>query len=144
MSIKSTLLGIAVLAALAAGAWWARSPSQTAATAPVTAKTASGDDALPDATLSAATADSGGVKITLAVSPNPPVAFAKTRVRVRAEANGSPVAIESGRVSFEMVMPMGDHRYTLVPARGGGWKPPSSCRLDRAACGAGMRPSTAP
>jgi hypothetical protein len=47
------------------------------------------------------------------------VALEKTRVRVRADANGSPVAIENGRVSFEMAMPMGDHRYTLVPGEDG-------------------------
>ena len=119
MNIKTTLLGIAVLAALAIGAWWARSPSPTAVTAPGAMRPASGDDDLPDVTLSAATTDSGGVKITLSVSPNPPVAFAMTRVRVRAEADGSPVAIEHGRVSFEMVMPMGDHRYTLIPGSDG-------------------------
>ena len=121
MSIKSTLLGIAVLAVLAAGAWWARPPSLFAPTSPGAMHPASGDDDRPDVTLAAASVDSGGVKITLSLSPNPPVAFAKTRVRVRAEADGSPVAIENGRVSFEMTMPMGDHRYSLV--RGSdGWQ----------------------
>ena len=80
---------------------------------------AADDEALPDVTLADGSADIGGVRITLSVSPNPPVAFATTRVRVRAEANGSPVAIENGRVSFEMVMPMGDHRYSLVSGEDG-------------------------
>jgi hypothetical protein len=80
---------------------------------------ASGGDDLPDVTLAGATVDAGAVKITLSLSPNPPVAFASTRVRVRAGANGSPVAVENGRVSFEMTMPMGDHRYTLVPGEEG-------------------------
>ena len=112
MTVKSTLLGIAVLALLAAGAWWARSPSAPpAAMAP-----ASGGDDLPDVTLAAATADADGVRITLSLSPNPPVAFAKMRVRVRAESGGTPVTLDNGRVWFEMVMPMGDHRYSLVPA----------------------------
>jgi hypothetical protein len=114
MNIKTTLVGTALLALLAAGAWWARSPSPTAAPAP-----AAGDDVLPDVTLTAATADAGGVRITLSVMPNPPVALATFRVRVRAEANGSPAPIEAGRVSFEMAMPMGDHRYALVPGEAG-------------------------
>ena len=119
MNIKTTLVGIALLAVLAAGAWWARSPSPTATTAPDALGQASGDDDLPDVTLAAATADAGGVRITLSLSPTPPVAFAKTRVLVRAEAGGSPVVLEGGRVSFEMSMPMGDHRYSLVPGAEG-------------------------
>ena len=114
MNIKTTLVGMALLAVLAAGAWWARSPSPTAAPALV-----AGDDALPDVTLADGTADAGGVPITLSVTPNPPVALATFHVRVRAEANGSPAAIEAGRVSFEMAMPMGDHRYSLAPGNAG-------------------------
>ena len=122
MNVKTTLVGMAVVAALAAGAWWARSPSRTAATAPAAQGArahAAGDEALPDVTLAAATADAGGVRITLSLSPTPPVAFAKTQVLVRAEAGGSPVVLEGGRVSFEMSMPMGDHRYSLVPGADG-------------------------
>jgi len=114
MNIKTTLVGMALLAVLAAGAWWARSPSPTAATAPD-----AGDEALSDVTLAEGTADVGGVRITLSVMPNPPVALARFRVRVRAEANGSPAPIEAGRVSFEMAMPMGDHRYALAPGEAG-------------------------
>ena len=119
MNVRSTLLGLAVLAVLAAGAWWARSPSSTTAPAPDAPARAAGDDALPDVTLADGTADVGGVRITLSVTPNPPVALARFRVRVRAEANGSPAAIEAGRVSFEMAMPMGDHRYALPPGEEG-------------------------
>jgi len=119
MNIKTTLVGIALLAVLAAGAWWARSPSPTAATAPNAAAPAAGDEALPDVTFAERTADVGGVRITLSVLPNPPVALATFRVRVRAEANGSPAGIEAGRVSFEMAMPMGDHRYSLVAGQNG-------------------------
>ena len=116
MNIKSTLLGIAVLAVLAAGAWWARAPSPTA---PAALAQASGSDDLPDVTLAAATADTGGVRITLSLTPNPPVAFATFRTRVRAESAGSVVSLEGARVSFEMTMPMGDHRYSLVPGDDG-------------------------
>jgi hypothetical protein len=118
MNVRSTLPGIAVLAVLAAGAWWARSPS-----APSPAEgapgAAAGDEALPNVTLAAGTVDAGGVRITLSLSPNPPVAFAKMRMRVRAESAGSVVPLEGARVSFEMAMPMGDHRYSLVPGVGG-------------------------
>jgi len=119
MRRRELIAGLAVLAVLAAGAWWARSPSPTSATAPDASAPAAGDDALPDVTLSESTADVGGVRITLSVTPNPPVALATFRVRVRAEANGSPAAIEAGRVSFEMAMPMGDHRYALAPGNAG-------------------------
>jgi len=119
MNIKTTLVGMALLAVLAAGAWWSRSPSPTSAPAPDASAPAAGDDALPDVTLTEATADVGGVRITLSLTPNPPVALAEFRVRVRAEASGSPAAIEAGRVSFEMAMPMGDHHYRLVPGEEG-------------------------
>jgi hypothetical protein len=121
MNVRFTLLGLAVLAMLAAGAWWARSPSPTGAAAPAPAAMhpASGDDDLPDVTLAGATVDAGGVGITLSLAPNPPVAFARTRVRVRAESAGVAVPLEGARVSFEMTMPMGDHRYTLVPGEEG-------------------------
>jgi hypothetical protein len=120
MRRRELIVGLALLAVLAAGAWWARSPSPTAATDPAAVAPAAGDGALPDVTLAEGTADAGGVRITLSVTPNPPVALATFRVRVRAEASGSPVTIEAGRVSFEMAMPMGDHRYSLVPG-GDGW-----------------------
>ncbi|HYN41051.1 MAG TPA: hypothetical protein VE129_04675, partial [Thermoanaerobaculia bacterium] len=51
--------------------------------------------------------------------PRPIPAFEKIRFRLRAESGGAPVAFGSGRVSFEMTMPMGDHRYTLVPGAEG-------------------------
>jgi hypothetical protein len=116
MNIRTTLLGLTLLAVLAAGAWWARSPSPTV---PDAVGQASGGDGLADVTLAAATVDAGGVSITLSLSPNPPVAFAKTRVRVRAESAGAAVPLEGARVSFEMTMPMGVHRYTLVAGEEG-------------------------
>ena len=109
MKLNSTLIGVVVLALVATGVFWVR--SRTAGSAIVPAGQASpssagqrakapdaGDDALPDVTLAAGTVDAGDVRVTLALSPQPPVAFAKTRVRVRAESGGSPVAIE-GRPS---------------------------------------------
>jgi hypothetical protein len=119
MRRRELIVGLAVLAVLAAGAWWARSPSVPPSTPPTAVKPGTGDDALPDVTLADGTADVGEVRLTLSVTPNPPVALARFRVRVRAEANGSPAAIETGRVSFEMAMPMGDHRYALAPGEEG-------------------------
>jgi hypothetical protein len=130
MEGRRTAIGIVVLALVATGVLWVR--SRTAGTGTVPAEQtapasadrdapapAAGDEALPDVTLTEGTAEVGGVRITLSVTPNPPVAFAKTRVRVRAEVGGSPVVLEGGRVSFEMSMPMGDHRYSLVPGADG-------------------------
>jgi hypothetical protein len=128
---RSTLLGLVVLALVGAGMWWVRPPSPpvehlpaaSAGQAPSASSPtgqSSSDDALPDVTLADGSADAGaGVRITLSLSPQPPVAFAKTKVRVRVEAGGSPVRLEAGRISFEMTMPMGDHRYTLVPGADG-------------------------
>ena len=73
-------------------------------------------------TLADGSVDAGEVRITLSLrslTPQPPVAFAKMRVRVRAESGAAPVVLEGGRVSFEMTMPMGDHRYSLVPGEEG-------------------------
>ena len=130
MKFNSTLIGVVVLALVATGVFWVR--SRTAGSAIVPAGQASpssagqrakapdaGDDALPDVTLAAGTVDAGDVRITLALAPQPPVAFAKTRVRVRAESGGSRVALQGGMVTFEMTMPMGDHHYTLVPGEEG-------------------------
>jgi hypothetical protein len=52
----------------------------------------------------------------MSLVPRPPVAFETLRVRVRVEGAA---ALESGRVYFAMTMPMGDHRYSLLPAADG-------------------------
>jgi hypothetical protein len=130
MDTRSTVAGLLVLALVATGVIWVRSRTAGSATVPAgqtapssagqrASAQAAGDEALPDVTLAEGTADVGGVRITLSVTPNPPVALARFRVRVRAEGNGSPTAIEAVRVSFEMAMPMGDHRYALVPGEEG-------------------------
>jgi hypothetical protein len=140
---RSTFVGILVLAVVFAGMFWARFrplPAQASnagqapsATSP--ARGAAADDALPDVTLADGVANLGDVRITFAVAPQPPVAFATFRVRVSALASATtassssspeagtdrPLTLEGGKVSFEMSMPMGDHRYALVPA-GDGWQ----------------------
>lgn len=130
MNIKSTLVGILVLALVATGVLWVRSRTtgtdtppdgqSTPSSAARAARTAAaGDEELPDVTRAEGTAQIGAVRITLLLSPNPPVAFASFRAQVRTELSGAPVALEGGRVSFEMAMPMGDHHYTLVPGADG-------------------------
>ena len=81
--------------------------------------TAVSDAMLPDITAGEAFVNAGDVRITLSVEPRPPVAFQKNRFRVRAESPNGPVVLENGRISFEMTMPMGDHRYALVPGADG-------------------------
>ncbi len=126
MKSSSTFVGLLVLALVTGGVFWARSrsaapqmtPAGAATSAPVTS--AAADDAsLPDATLADATATAGDVRITLSLMPQPPVAFGKMRVRVSADAHGAPVVLDGGVIFFEMKMPMGDHRYSLVPGDGG-------------------------
>ena len=129
MKLRDTLLGLLVLAALLGGIWWARrqGPSEKAP-APAAGEPAAGarrpapvsDTELPDVTLADASVDLGDVRLVLSAD-RPVVAFAKTRFRARAEANGASVPLEEGHLSFEMTMPMGDHRYALLPAAEG-WR----------------------
>jgi len=130
MRIKEILLGLVVLGLVLTGVFWVRLrplPSQgaaagQAASAPAsTGRASSHDEAVPDVTVTDGVNDLGDVRVTLSVTPRPPVAFENNRFRVRAESNGAPLALEGGRISFEMTMPMGEHRYTLVPG-GDGWQ----------------------
>lgn len=113
MKRRDTLLGLLLLGLLLAGVFWAR--GRSAPDAPAEGAAA----ALPDVTLADAAADLGDVHLFLAVAPRPVTAFAEHRWRVRAEAGGSQVPFADGRISFEMRMPMGDHRYALLPAADG-------------------------
>jgi len=126
---KSTIVGLLVLALVVAGVYWARTraPGPHGPAATPSAAQVSDDDALTDVTLADGAVEAGDVRIVLSLTPQPPVAFAKFRVRVSASglaptasasapaAAGSPVTLEEGKISFEMTMPMGDHRYALVP-----------------------------
>jgi hypothetical protein len=124
MKIRDTLLGLLVVGLLVAGMSWTRArshpgdsggPSSTAPRAPGGAAEA----AMPDVTLADGVVDLGEVRVILSVAPRPPVAFETKQFRVRTESHGQAVVLEGGRLSFEMVMPMGDHRYTLVPGHDG-------------------------
>lgn len=142
MRFTSTLTGLVVLALVVAGVYWVRLrplPSQgatarEAVSIPVTASPPSpqgrsvaaamvehgqGDEAWADVTAADATVDAGGVGITFSIASRPAVALERTRVRIRAQSRGSVVALEGARISFEMTMPMGDHRYLLVPGQDG-------------------------
>lgn len=77
--------------------------------------------AFPDLTPGEASAGLGDLRVTVAVSPHPPVAFEKNTFRVRVVSPGGPVPLVDGRISFEMKMPMGDHRYSLVAAPDGSY-----------------------
>lgn len=123
MKLRDTLLGLLVLGAVLGGVLWARSrsgagnapadvPGSAPAAAPVDPAT------LPDATLADASVDLGDVRVVLSAD-RPVVAFAKSRFRVRAEKDGAAVPIGDGHLSFEMAMPMGDHRYALVGGEDG-------------------------
>ena len=123
MKLRETLLGLLALAVVLGGAWWARGRGRAGAPSvePAAAKAATAavpEDPVPDVTLSDGSVDLGDVRLVLSVD-RPAVAFSKVRYLVRAEAGGAPVALEQGHLSFEMTMPMGDHRYTLVPSADG-------------------------
>jgi hypothetical protein len=122
--VKRTLFGVLVLALVATGAYWARrtGPPPPPSTGSASTTEAIPSDASPDVTLADATVALDDARITLSVSPRPPAAFAKNRFRVRAEsASGAPIVLDDARVSFEMTMPMGEHRYALVPGQDG-WR----------------------
>ncbi len=122
-TVRDSLLGLIVLALLAGGVHWARGPGVPAGGEPEGLEpppAGAASDVLPDVTLADATEADGDVRVTLSVSPRPPVAFEKNVFRVRVESgSGAVAALEGRRIFFEMVMPMGDHRYTLVPAADG-------------------------
>ncbi len=125
MKVRDTLLGLLVVGLLVAGMVWTRARSHQGGSGgpsgPVQpAADAVAEAAIPDVTLADGVVDLGELRVVLSVAPRPPVAFQKKQFRVRTESHGRPVVLEGSRISFEMVMPMGDHRYTLVPA-GDGW-----------------------
>ena len=117
MRLRETLLGLVVLGLVLGGVLWVRGRSDSGAAVP----DAAAETAMPDVTVADGTVTLGDVRITLSVTPRPPEAFAKHRYRVRVESGAVPLALEGGRICFEMAMPMGDHGYALVPA-GGGWQ----------------------
>jgi hypothetical protein len=132
MKHRDVVLGLVILALLGLGVYWARGRSVTpehSETAAPSAARAAGDAAPassavspPDVTRSDGTVDLGDIRIVLSLDPKPPVAFAKFRARVQVRTTGeagAPTPLESGRVYFEMSMPMGDHRYSLLPAADG-------------------------
>ncbi len=130
MKNRDVVLGLVVLALVGLGVYWARgrsvTPEHSQTAAPSTAW-AAGDAAPasaavspPDVTQSDGTVNLGDVRIVLSLDPKPPVAFAKFRARVQARASGEgggPTPLESGRVYFEMTMPMGDHRVLAASRR---------------------------
>ena len=101
------------------------------------------DGAMPDVTRGEASMNVGDARVTLAVEPGPPVAFRENRFRVRVESASGPMSLEDGRISFEMKMPMGDHRYSLVAGRTGGRRRRSCSPSARAAIRGGTPPSKA-
>ena len=126
MKFNSTLLGIVVLAAVGVAVFWTRvkapPPSVTQLVSDSDRQASSDEATLPDVTLAAGSVDLEDVRITLSLTPQPPVAFAKIRVRVRVSSTAAAdklLTLEGGRVAFEMSMPMGDHRYSLVPGEEG-------------------------
>lgn len=137
MRARETLLGLVVLAALGGGVWWARvrsgagsAPATGAASAPAGTDPASP----PDVTHADASVEAGDVRLVLSAE-RPVVAFARVRFRARAESKGAAVPLEEGLLSFEMTMPMGDHRYRLLPGAGG-WQ---EAEVVLPMCGSGER-----
>lgn len=139
MTSKETLLGAVVLALVLAGGYWVRTARQAPATTGDAAThtpsspgpgagregttpqagALAGDRALADITTADASEDIAGITVTVSVTPRPPVAFAKQQFRVRLAAAGAPATLDDGVIAFDMAMPMGDHRYTLVAATDG-------------------------
>lgn len=123
MKNREVVIGIIVLALLVGAVLWLRAcgdPRRGAADTDAIAGTADVGDTLPDLTAGEVHVSVGDMRVALTVTPHPPRAFEESRFRVRAEdRRGATWTIDEPRLSFEMAMPMGDHRYTLVPAEGG-------------------------
>jgi hypothetical protein len=116
MRASRLFLGLAVLGLVLAAGVWVRGRN---AGTPGVEETVS----TPDVTHADRVVTAGGFRVRLSVSPHPPVAFRPIRFRVRVDSPSDalrPGVLENARVSFDMTMPMGEHRYTL--ARGDdGW-----------------------
>jgi hypothetical protein len=108
--VAQTVLGLAVVAAIAAVSFAVRQRQA--------APGGSAGD-LPDVTGEDAALDLGDVRILVSAGPRPLLAFAPNRFRFRAESGGAPVALAGAVLSFTMAMPMGDHRHALVDAADG-------------------------
>lgn len=121
MRTRDTLLGAVVLGLVLAGVFWARAPRPGSGPAtPAESWPADPDRSIPDITTADGVVDLGDVRVVLSVAPRPPMAFGRLRFRVQASAGGTLLPMEEGgRISFEMTMPMGDHRYTLIPGPDG-------------------------
>ena len=149
MKIRETLLGVLVLGLVLGGVYWSRTrsggtthsaaaPAQGEGMPATPATPAQGpamgagqhtgghagqpmadDAAVPDVTTADASTEANGLRITLSLATRPPVAFSKKHFRVRAESNGVPATLDEGTIVFEMDMPMGDHRYSLVGGQDG-------------------------
>ncbi|MBI5440882.1 MAG: hypothetical protein HY900_06700 [Deltaproteobacteria bacterium] len=134
MKLRDTLLGLVVLALVLGGIWWVRgrSPAGKAPARDVAINTAA---SVPDVTLADQGVDVGGVRFVLSLESRPILAFTKNRFRVRAELDGAPLDLLYSHLSFEMSMPMGDHRYRLVPGADG-WQ---EAEVILPACGSGHR-----
>lgn len=140
MKLRDTLLGLVVLAVVLGGVFWVRGRSGPSVPAGGDAPARRVIDpateaALPDVTEADATVDLGDVRLVLSVSPRPIMGFATNTYRVRAEADGATAPFEGGRISFEMSMPMGDHRHDLLPGADG-W---SEAQAALPLCGSGKR-----
>ena len=124
MKLRETLLGLVVLGLVVAGVLWARGrshPVESGQGEPAPARRTvapATEEALPDVTLADGSVDLGDVRLVLSAG-RPIVAFAKSRFRIRAEKDGLAVPIGDGHISFQMTMPMGDHRYSLVGGEDG-------------------------
>lgn len=117
MKHRDLLLGLLVVALVGLGVYWARN-RQTAPSGASAAGSAAAAPRVPapDVTATDGSVDLGDARIVMSIAPRPPVAFRAFRARVRVEGAA---ALDSGRVYFEMTMPMGDHRYSLRAAADG-------------------------
>lgn len=124
MRTKETVFGVVVLGLVLTGMFWARTartPVQDAS-ADVGAhhrEAATSPASADDVTFEDRTVDTGDARITLSIAPRPALAFTPFKATVFVESHGTPLALENGRLFFEMTMPMGDQEYLLVPAKNG-------------------------
>jgi hypothetical protein len=139
--IAETVLGLAVVAALAATAFVVRhrrdvdrAPAVTAGADAASSQRPAGEPPgadVPDLTRADATLEVGPLHIRASASPRPPRAFTRMRFRFRVEDRGAgsagaadgptvpPAPLAEARLSFTMSMPMGDHHYRLAAAPDG-------------------------
>jgi hypothetical protein len=128
MKNLNLIIGLTVAATLVVGIYFARQAREAAGEAPPTGTEAVADESqdeiseglVPDVTREDGIFRVGGIHVQVVIPTRPIKAYEETAYRFRFEdAGGKALALEAGKVKFNMSMDMGRHHYALEAAEDG-------------------------